>query len=277
MKTNSPNSNSNTNLMFSKEHKRGKIAFGLLLILVGSVWMAKEMGVAFPEFLFHWSAILILFGLYNLIKHGFTHASGYILLLVGSLFLLRHAYPEFEFRQYVWPVVLICLGLFTMFQPWTNKRRFSFNNIKGNPSNLDNSSEHSAQHPSEKEYDPLQNNHQNSSSKSSSDYIQIEAILSGSKKSIHTQNFLGGDISVIMGGAEVNLSKCQIQGKAVLNLNAIMGGIEIICPPDWKIENNVSAVLGGVTDKRWNLNTNENSDKVLVLLGSAIMGGIEIR
>ncbi len=273
MKTNYPNSNTNTNLMFSKEHKRGKIAFGLLLILVGSVWMAKEMGVAFPDFLFHWSVILILFGLYNLIKHGFTHASGYILLLVGSLFLLRHAYPEFEFRQYVWPIAIICLGLFTMFQPWTNKRRFKLNNREYNLSNDGNSSEHS----SEKVYDPLQENHQSSSSSNSLDFIQVEAILSGSKKSIHTQNFLGGDISVIMGGAEVNLAKCQIQGKAVLNLNAIMGGIEIICPPDWKIENNISAVLGGVTDKRWNLNTNENSDKILVLLGSAIMGGIEIR
>lgn len=273
MNSKSENSTHNATHIFSKEHKRGKIAFGLMLIGIGSFWMAKEMGVALPQILFHWSMILILLGFYNLIKHGFTHSSGYILVLIGSLFLLKHAYPDFEFRQYIWPIVLIVLGIFTMFQPWTKTRRFSWDKSKMNYHQTFSSSDSI----SNSENDPFQNGNPSESSKNSSDYVQIECILSGSNKTIQTQNFTGGDISVIMGGAEVNLSKCVIQGKAVLNLNAIMGGIEIICPPDWKIENHVSAILGGVTDKRWNLNVSENSDKVLVLLGSAIMGGIEIR
>ena len=56
---------------------------------------------------------------------------------------------------------------------------------------------------------------------------------------------------------------------------ALMGGIELSVPGDWSVRNEGLAVLGGIEDSR--KETSGNPNKLLVLRGQAIMGGIEIK
>jgi predicted membrane protein len=78
-----------------------------------------------------------------------------------------------------------------------------------------------------------------------------------------------------MGGVDIDLSRSVMQGdRVVINVFAMMGGIVLRIPADWAVVSNVSALLGGVDDKT---RPPTEPTGTLVLEGSAIMGGIEIK
>jgi predicted membrane protein len=79
-----------------------------------------------------------------------------------------------------------------------------------------------------------------------------------------------------MGGAELNLSQADIQGTAALDITQIMGGTKIVVPPNWTIRSELTSVFGSIEDKRQNIGI-PNPEKVLIIDGSSVFGGIEIR
>jgi predicted membrane protein len=91
-----------------------------------------------------------------------------------------------------------------------------------------------------------------------------------------SKNFRGGEATSFMGGTELDFTQADIQGTVVLELTQVMGGAKLIVPSHWTIKNEVNAVLGGVDDKR-HVNANADPNKVLVLKGTAFLGGLEIR
>ena len=60
-------------------------------------------------------------------------------------------------------------------------------------------------------------------------YFDATTVLGGIHKNILSKNFKGGDITIFMGGAEMNLSQADIQGTAALDITQIMGGTKIDC------------------------------------------------
>ena len=99
--------------------------------------------------------------------------------------------------------------------------------------------------------------------------------MSGVKKASSSPDFRVGDITAIMGGAEIDLRQASIRGgPAVLDTFAMMGGIEIRVPDDWTVDLQGTPLMGGFEDK-----TRRPSDtsKRLVISGLAIMGGIEVK
>ena len=115
-----------------------------------------------------------------------------------------------------------------------------------------------------------------SKSFSSEDYIDATTIFGGIHKNILSKNFKGGDITIFMGGAELNLSQADIQGTAALDITQIMGGTKIIVPSHWEIRSQLTSVFGNIEDKRQNIG-NTDPNKVLIIDGSSVFGGIEIR
>jgi len=101
------------------------------------------------------------------------------------------------------------------------------------------------------------------------------AVMGGVGRSMASSDFVGGDAVAVMGGCEINLANAKIASEAVIDVLAFWGGIDIKVPRGWRIENHVVAILGGVTDK-----TDGNAPAgapTLILRGSAIMGGVEIK
>jgi hypothetical protein len=111
---------------------------------------------------------------------------------------------------------------------------------------------------------------------SSEDFIDATTILGGIHKNILSKNFKGGDITIFMGGAEINLSQADIQGTACLDITQIMGGTKIIIPPHWEVRSQLTSIFGNIEDKRTNIG-NTDPNKVLIIDGSSVFGGIEIR
>jgi hypothetical protein len=78
-----------------------------------------------------------------------------------------------------------------------------------------------------------------------------------------------------MGGIELDLSDATITDVAVLKLNAIMGGIDVTVPTEWRVEMASRSALGGVgnaTDPDL-----PEDGPLLIVNALAVMGGISIR
>jgi hypothetical protein len=104
--------------------------------------------------------------------------------------------------------------------------------------------------------------------------IDASATLSGISLKNDSQEFAGGEINAVMGAVEIDLRQAAIAGEAVLHLSVIMGGVEIKVPRDWSVSINGSPTLGGIEDKTIPPMT---PGKRLVIEGSVVMGGVEIR
>lgn len=88
--------------------------------------------------------------------------------------------------------------------------------------------------------------------------------------------FKGGSAMAVFGGCEVDLRRAVLPegGAAVVDVFAMFGGIEIKVPEDWQVVNRGSAFLGGFENKSRPL---PGSSRRLVVTGTAIMGGVEVK
>jgi hypothetical protein len=90
-----------------KRKDRGHIWAGAALLIIGSLLLARESGVRFPEWFFTWPMLLIGMGLFTGIRHRFNSPVPFILLIIGGIFLADNISDELSLKQYVWPIVLI--------------------------------------------------------------------------------------------------------------------------------------------------------------------------
>ena len=106
--------------------------------------------------------------------------------------------------------------------------------------------------------------------------IQTSAILSGRNQEIEFDSFVGGELNAVMGGMELDFRESSIEGDlAILDLFVMMGGIQMRIPSDWVVVNEMTVIMGGIED-RTNVTDREGA-KRLVLRGTLLMGGLDIR
>ncbi len=99
----------------------------------------------------------------------------------------------------------------------------------------------------------------------------------------------GGSYFAFMGGIEMDLTKAEgPEGETVLDLTAIMGGIEVKIPRDMAVIYEGSAVLGGVSFKdqedggiiagrKIEQNIDQSNGRRVRIQARAILGGVEIK
>ena len=246
-----------------KNTESGRIIAGLLLVGAGSVLLLKKMGFFFPGWLFTWPMILILVGIYTGVKNNFRNNSWLILISIGAFFLANHIIPELRLQPYFWPIAIIVAGLFFILRPssFGNVNKVDSGDTKwsdtgGGTATFSNS--------------PVVVD--------SSDFIRLRSIFSGVNRNVLSKNFQGAVITTVFGGAELDLSQADITGPIVIKIEVVFGGVKLIVPSHWAIQNEIDGVFHGVDDKRkFNLVPDINSTRVVVLRGSAVFGGVEIR
>ncbi len=67
--------------------------------------------------------------------------------------------------------------------------------------------------------------------------------------------------------------QADFKGTIVMDFNIAFGGCKIILPPQWNVRNEITAILGGIDDKRPAVSDVDPS-KTLVLTGSVMFGGV---
>lgn len=256
---------------WEKQHRRGRFFAGLFIIGAGALFLAREMGAAIPAWFFTWQTLLIVIGLYSLLKSGFQSIGGMVMIAIGGSFLLRDYLPEYNFSNYLWPIALIVFGLFIMLRP-----RRGFYRAR----HMHRHHRHHHRHSwNQGMQDPItsQERSQGPPSPTSDDYIYINSVFGGVKKNVISKHFKGGEINCVFGGGEIDLTQSEIDDSAELQVNAVLGGISLVLPAHWQVKSELSAFLGGVEDKRQAQKELTSSSKTLVLKGTAVLGGIEIK
>lgn len=232
---------------------------GLILLIIGGALLLQKMGTPFPDWVFSWPMILIFIGVVGGIRKRFESNVFIVLILVGGFFLLDMFYPDMQARKYTGPVLLIALGVAFILRP----RHRAFGSKWGRWNDYQNNNTGNGNGP-------------NPGGNSGEDFLDITSILGGTKRSVLSKDFKGGDITSFLGGTELNLSQADIQGRVVLDITSILGGTKLIVPSNWDIQSELVTVFGSMEDKRQNM-VAVDPGKVLLLKGTSFMGGIEIR
>lgn len=241
-----------------QHHRNGHIWTGMLLLLVGIVALMKSYVENFPEWIFSWQMLLITLGLFVGFRHRFHGVAWFILLLIGGTFLANDYFLDGGLRRHLWPVILIVIGLFFIFRSRFKPSRHCYEKR-----NLGK--------PGEESYVPGEEMY------SQDDFVDTTSIFGGTKKNILSKEFKGGDIVNVFGGTELNLTQSDIKGTAVLELTTIFGGTKLIVPSNWSVRSEAVTIFGGIEDKRQLPQTSDHPEKILLLKGTVIFGGIDIK
>ncbi|MBL7857908.1 MAG: hypothetical protein JNM57_09475 [Cyclobacteriaceae bacterium] len=97
-----------------KPHEYGNVLAGLIVLVVGSLLLARQAGVELPHWLFTWQMLVIAIGIFSGAKHGFRDWGWLIPVTVGGIFLAGEFVEDFSVRQY-WPIIVIVVGLTMIF------------------------------------------------------------------------------------------------------------------------------------------------------------------
>ena len=272
MENQKENQNAEVFCLYEKDHKRGKIIGGILVVIAGSLLLARELGADIPSWVFTWKTFLIALGLLVGIKHRFRNLSWLILILAGSVFLISDIYPELVFKHLLWPIVIIVIGLFIIFKPHRHRFRHRNRFAHMHQKRWKEREEYMEEYKKKYENYPF-------TETSSDDLIEGVTFMGGIKKKIISKDFKGGDITVIFGGVELDFSQADITEKATLEVTQIFGGTKLIVPANWEIKSELVSVFGSIEDKRMVQPTalSNETNKILILRGTTLFGGIEIK
>ena len=183
--------------------------------------------------------------------------AGLLLLLIGGVLIFQNIYPDFHFGGYIWPGVLIFIGLMLLLR----RRRFDWRD------------------------DWRYTCHQRSyaymhgqvhETTSGEDVIDSVTRMGTVKKAFTSRNFHGGHVTTVMGYTIIDLTAADISGTVRLEVTQTMGGTRIVVPADWEVRSGVHAVLAGFEDNRAKREVT-NPGKVLIIDGTSVLGGIEVR
>lgn len=234
---------------YIKHNRRNLIIAGILIVGAGKLWLFHEMGfLNLPEWLFSWKTFLIAFGLIIGLTTRFKDLFWLVPVTIGAIFLLGDI-PEinFDVRKFALPILIILFGTFLIIRAFM-KRGF-------------------------RRSDCYSRGIQDSSG--GEDNLDLTSIFGGHKRKLFSKNFKGGEVINIFGGTELDFSQADIQGTVIIDNTNIFGGMKIVVPANWEVRTEMTSIMGGTDDKR--VNKEVDSNKVLVLTGVCIFGGVDVR
>jgi len=233
---------------FREHRQRSRVFFGIALAITGILLMLRTLRILRCFTLEEsWPAILIILGVLIGIKNNFRNNAWWILIIIG----VTRIVPEFPFlghssTEFVWPAVIIVAGIAIAFRP---KQRYCY---AGNAMK---------------------------SSVTSDSNLNIDATFGGRKEVVTSKDFRGGSVTVTFAGCELNLTQADFTSNSVVvDCRVSFGGVEIIVPSHWEVQNEISPSFGSVEDERTiQTGTTIENKKILILRGSCSFGSIEIK
>lgn len=221
----------------------GRLVFGLALTTLGVLWTLDNLfGVDSDAIISWWPALLVAFGLMKLTGIGADKRMipGTIFTSAGLLLLGNKLHLPWWHIGIgdLWPLMLIFFGVSVVLR-----------SMRGPGAEGEGDSD---------------------------TFVRTFALMGGVTRRNRSDAFRGGDLSAMMGGVELDLRDAQLaDGRAVVEVFAMWGGIEILVPPDWRVESEVSPIMAGYEDNT-RLAPGIEPVGTLVVRGFAVMGGIEV-
>ncbi len=217
----------------------------IILIAIGALFLLNNLHIFYMhEIVRYWPTILIAAGIVKLVdsSDGRGRACGAVLLGAGGVLLARSlGYLDVALGE-LWPLILIGVGLLMLFER-TGNWNIGMKMRAGRSG------------------------------------MRETAVFSGGKRAIMDQNFDSAKYDAVFGGFEIDLRKANMAGdSAVLDLNAVFGGIEVRIPESWSVVMKGAGVFGAFVD-----NTVQPDPRIfpnpkkLIVKGGAVFGGVELK
>lgn len=282
----------NNDINSPQNPNNGKAMAGFLLLAVGGILLLQQFRIFFiPESLELWPLWLVAWGLYVGAKHNFQKPSGSILIGVGVLLFIINNVNNSD--RIVWPIAIIGFGLWLILRRgkhadpqwarnkwekdfnWTKTDKPKFDFDKVNDPVVDYTVKDGDDIPPKDPFTPPHTppfGHHNGD-----DYLDTVSVFGGVNKTVLSKTFKGGEIVNIFGGAEIDFTQADIEGRVYLDITQIFGGTKIIVPSNWQVVSDLAAVFASVDDKRIKSTASNVNGKILVLKGVSIFAGVDIR
>ncbi len=246
----------------TRRHRKtyGNVLAGLLLLVVGGVLLLRQTDYPLPAWLFKWPMVVITAGLFIGAANRFRDLGWLFIVGVGAFFLTGYIWPEVDLGNFILPAIIIVVGLIMIFRPRVTKGNWNKGDLKPFIQVTTNAN---------------QGSEKNTAAANKEDKLDVAAVFGSVKKTLFSKNFKGGEIVSVFGGVEIDLSQADFQDKIVIESVQIFGGATLIVPSTWQIRSEAVAIFGGIEDKRKHVS--ENPEKVVILEGFAMFGGIEIK
>jgi predicted membrane protein len=219
---------------------------GLLITALGVILLLDRIGILEArDILRFWPVVLVVIGLLKLVSPGggVGRTFGALLAIVGAALLLdKLGWAHVHFED-LWPLVLIALGLILLWRAVEWQR----GGVLPPSSSLSR--------------------------------LREFVVFGGVERRVSAQDFEGGEVMVLFGGCEIDLTKAAMKGdQAIIEATAIFGGVELRVPEDWTVTLRGVGVFGGYSDHtRYPTPVAGAGRKELVVRGGAVFGGVDVK
>ena len=103
----------------------------------------------------------------------------------------------------------------------------------------------------------------------------VSAILGGVDQITAAEDYNGGNVTAVLGGAKLDLRKAVIKKEATLQVFTLCGGIELLVPENVVVQPQATCILGAIENKQRGAST--KSAPILYIAGTVALGGIEVK
>lgn len=257
-----------------KNNTNNRVWTGLVIMMVGIVFFLDNMGINIPNWVISWNTFLIVIGLLVGYKRNFEGGGWLIMVLIGGYFTMESIFG-LDLSKYYMAIGFIVLGLYLILKPKRTSRRLErckkkyarFQEMNIPPVDGGDPTDETTPETADKQKLNIDEN----------DILQSINVFGGSQQYVYSKQFKGGDVIAIFGGGDVNFTQADFEGTIVLDVVAIFGGVKLVLPPSWDVKSEVTAIFGGIEDKRATLQVTDGPRKVVKIKGVALFGGVEIK
>ena len=224
--------------------KRTSILWGIVLVVLGALFVMKALGVNIDIFFDGWWTLFIIVpGVIGL----FTEREKFgnlICIAIGVLLLLavRDVIAFSLFWELLIPVIVILVGLKMIFGAFLRKKSDE------------------AYRKAKESGKPMKNG---------------VAMFGGTEMKFAGEVFEGAELNAIFGGLDCDLRGAQITGDCVINISAIFGGIDIFLPDTVNVKIHTTSIFGGVSDET--KRPFDASKPTVYVRGLALFGGADVK
>ena len=218
----------------------GRVLIGLIVVAVGVLLLLGNMGIGDFSPWEYAPSLLIVLGLWALIRSGFRGSIGPWLLIGAGVAIQLSVLDEVPsvVRGAIWPVLIIVAGVFLIATRASFGGRGSAGRRTGGGMN------HVAV------------------------FNSVDDVVDGP--------FTGLQITTLFGGADYDLREARVERPpTVIDVTCMFGGVELRLPEDWVVHNDVMALFGGVEDKR--RESSADGEATVTIRGTVLFGGLTIK
>ena len=255
--------------------------FGVIVLVLGVLFLLDNLNLIYAREIIRtwWPALVIAWGIARL---AFGWAAerfiGTVAIVVGGILLGNRVFGwGIEIWDILWPLAMIAFGLHILLN---RHRRWKWAPMPGEPPPppppgpphidgapvVDGATVTDGQTATAEPDDTVD---------ASATFKEV-AVMAGIERKNVSQALRRGEVTVVMGGVEIDLRDSRMAASEVrVAVSVVMGEAVFRIPREWTVESRVSATMANFEDRT--APPVDAAAKRFVIEGSAFMGNVEIR